>query len=133
MEKDQNELNLLSILHFVMAGLAALVGSIPVVHLLLGFRMLTDPSFLGGGGPPPPFNPGWLFVIVGALAILLGWSWAFVLVFSGLSLRSQRRYWLSFVVACITCLNFPLGTALGVFTLLVLSRPSVKQMYGLPV
>lgn len=133
MEKDLNELGILSILHFVMAGLAALAGSIPVVHLLLGLKMLSDPSFLGGGGRPPPFNPGWVFVGVGAFAILLGWTWAFVLVFSGLSLRAQRRYWFCFVVACLTCLNVPLGTALGVFTILVLNRPSVKKLFGVPV
>lgn len=133
MEKDQSELGLLGILHFVMAGLAALAGSIPIVHLLIGLKMVSDPSFMTGGrGAPPPFNPGWVFVGVGALLIVLGWTWAFVLVFSGLSLRSQRRYWLSFVVACLTCLNFPLGTALGVFTLVVLSRASVKKLYGLP-
>ncbi len=62
MEKDLSELNLLSIFYFAMAGLTALTGSIPIVHVLLGLKMVSDPSFLGGGGPPPPFNPGWLFV-----------------------------------------------------------------------
>lgn len=131
MEKDQQELGLLSIFHFVMAGLAALAGSIPVVHLLIGLKMLSDPSFVGGGaGPPPPFNPGWIFAGVGGLLIVMGWTWAFVLLFAGLSLRSNRRYWFCFVVACLTCLNVPLGTALGIFTVLVLSRPSVKQLFG---
>jgi len=34
------------------------------------------------------------------------------------------------IVAGITCLSVPIGTVLGVFTLLVLSRPSVKQMFA---
>lgn len=131
MDKDQNELGILGVLHFVMAGLAALAGSIPIVHLLIGLKMVSDPSFLSGGaGPPPPFNPGWVFVGVGAFAILLGWTWAFVLVFAGLSLRSYRRYWFCFVVACLTCLSVPLGTALGIFTILVLNRRSVKELFG---
>jgi hypothetical protein len=33
------------------------------------------------------------------------------------------------VIAIITCLSVPLGTALGVFTLIVLARPSVKQLF----
>jgi len=130
MDKDQSELGILSILHFVMAGLAALTGSIPVVHLLIGLKMVSDPSFLAGGHPPP-FNPGWVFVGVGAVLILLGWTWAFVLVFAGLSLRAYKRYWFCFVVACITCVNVPLGTALGVFTIIVLSRPTVKSLFGI--
>jgi hypothetical protein len=36
---------------------------------------------------------------------------------------------LSFVAACLTCVNVPLGTALGVFTIIVLNRASVKAMY----
>lgn len=130
MEKDLSELNLLSIFHFVMAGLTALTGSIPIVHVLLGLKMVSDPSFLSGGGPAPPFNPGWLFVGVGALVILVSWTLAFLLLLSGLSLRSQRRYWLCFVLGCVVCLNVPLGTTLGIFTLLVLSRPSVKALFG---
>lgn len=131
MEKDLNELGLLSIFHFVMAGLTALGGSIPIVHVLLGLKMLQDPAFLTGGrGVPPPFNPGWVFVGVGASVIVIAWLMAFLLLLSGLSLRAQRRYWLCFVTACVICLSVPLGTALGVFTLLVLSRPSVKQLFG---
>jgi hypothetical protein len=44
-------------------------------------------------------------------------------------LRKRRHRTLSFVMACLTCINIPLGTALGVFTLVVLSRPSVKALY----
>ena len=32
-------------------------------------------------------------------------------------------------MACVCCVNIPLGTALGVFTLIVLSRPGVKAIY----
>jgi len=38
-------------------------------------------------------------------------------------------------MACIECLFMPFGTVLGVFTILVLVRESVKQLFGveLPV
>lgn len=131
MERDERDLSLLSIFHFVMAALASLGGSVPIIHVLLGLKMLSDPAFLSGGrGAPPPFNPGWLFVGIGAFAIVLGWTMAFALVFSGLSLRGRRRYWFCFILACLICLNMPLGTALGVFTLIVLSRATVKQAFG---
>ncbi len=130
--KDQRDLDLLGIFHFAMAAIAALGGSVPVIHLFIGITMVRDPAFMTGGrGAPPPFNPGWIFVILGGSLIVLGWTMAFLILFSGISLRQRRRYWLSFVLACIMCLNVPLGTALGVFTLLVLSRQSVKQLYGI--
>jgi hypothetical protein len=33
------------------------------------------------------------------------------------------------VIAGINCLSFPFGTALGIFTLIVLSRESVQALY----
>jgi hypothetical protein len=33
-------------------------------------------------------------------------------------------------LAAISCLEMPYGTALGVFTLMVLSRPSVQRLFS---
>lgn len=33
------------------------------------------------------------------------------------------------VVAGVSCLSIPLGTALGVFTFIVLSRPSIVRLF----
>jgi hypothetical protein len=42
----------------------------------------------------------------------------------------QRRYRMfSMLIAGLNCLQVPLGTVLGVFTLLVLSRESVQELY----
>jgi len=40
-------------------------------------------------------------------------------------------YWFSFVVACVECLFIPFGVVLGAFTIIVLSRRSVKELYGI--
>jgi len=46
----------------------------------------------------------------------------------------QRRSWVfCIVVAALSCIGIPFGTALGVFTLLVLSRHSVKCMFDIKV
>ena len=36
----------------------------------------------------------------------------------------------SLVIAALCCLNMPLGTVLGVFTFIVLTRDSVKAQYA---
>jgi len=46
------------------------------------------------------------------------------------ALAKRTRYWFVFVVACIECLFMPFGTVLGVFTLIVLSRESVKKLFA---
>lgn len=50
-------------------------------------------------------------------------------VLSGLYIRKRKNRIFSYIVAGINCCQFPLGTALGVFTFIVLSRPSVKLAY----
>ena len=51
---------------------------------------------------------------------------------SGLFLRTRRHRTFSMVIAVINCLHFPIGTMLGVFTLIVLSRESVQGSYDIP-
>ncbi|MFM6408142.1 MAG: hypothetical protein ACKPGT_27195, partial [Microcystis sp.] len=63
---------------------------------------------------------------------ILGEVFAIATIVSGRFLKRRQRYWFSFVMACILCLFTPLGTILGVFTIIVLSRQSVKELYGLP-
>jgi uncharacterized membrane protein HdeD (DUF308 family) len=48
---------------------------------------------------------------------------------SGLCLRSRKGRTFSLVVAGINCLHIPLGTVLGVFTIIVLIRDSVRELY----
>lgn len=58
-------------------------------------------------------------------------SIAFSIILSGRFLQQRKHYWFSFVLACIACAFMPFGTVLGVFTIIVLSRDSVKAFYGI--
>jgi hypothetical protein len=75
---------------------------------------------------------GWLFTLMGGGAVILGWALGILTIYAGRCLKQHKAYNLAFVLACLNCLHAPLGTALGVFTLLVLSRPSVKALFGVP-
>ena len=59
------------------------------------------------------------FVISGVLNLI-----------SGLCLRARKGRTFSLVVAGINCLHIPLGTVLGVFTITVLMRDSVRELYS---
>jgi uncharacterized membrane protein YedE/YeeE len=126
--EDESQLNLLAVFYFIYAGLVALVGLFFGIYIVLGIALATDPTVSSGSGPPPAAIGG-IFAAIGAIAMLLMWGKAALLVWSAISLRARRRWVVSFVVACITALNIPIGTALGIFTLVVLNRPSVKARY----
>ena len=62
-------------------------------------------------------------------AMAFTWGLAICLILSGRYMNRRKHLTFSIVIAAICCLQIPFGTILGVFTLIVLSRPSVKAMY----
>jgi hypothetical protein len=52
-------------------------------------------------------------------------------VLSGLFLWQKKNRLFSLIIGGLNCLQIPFGTALGVFTFLVLSRDSVRQLYSM--
>jgi len=129
-DQDTQHLNLLSIFYYVVAGLAAFFASIPFIHLTLGIVMLSGGFPVKEGGEQVPEFVGWIFVGIASLLILMGWALAVLLLITGRFLSKRRNYTFCFVIAAISCLFMPFGTILGVFTIVVLSRPTVKEMFG---
>lgn len=129
-ETDREHLKLLSIFHYVLAGIVALVGCIPLIHFVVGIGMIT-------GGVATEQEPGLavmgcFFMALAAVVILLAWGFAAALVLAGKFLAEARHWTYCLVIAAIACTMAPLGTILGVFTIIVLVRPSVKEMFEAP-
>ena len=130
MDEDLKQLNLLSKLHYVMGGLIALFSCIPFAHVAIGFAILTGKLPASHGGTPPPAFIGLLFLVLGAIFILLGWGTAFCVVLAGRKLGQCKNWTFCLVVAGIQCMMVPFGTLLGVFTILALTKDSVKQIFA---
>jgi hypothetical protein len=131
MNQDEEHLKLLTIFHYVVAGLAALFALFPVLHLAMGLAMILSPESWGDGkgqGPPPFF--GWFFVIFAGVFILAGLLLASGIFIAGRCLAKRRRHTFCLVMGGVECIFMPLGTVLGVFTIMVLSRPSVKALFS---
>jgi hypothetical protein len=128
---DQQHLRLLSIFHYVDAGLTALFSCIFLAHVVMGLFMVFSPESMGGkpGDQPPPAI-GWMFTCMGAGMFLIGQTMAVCTALAGRFIARRKRYWFIFVMACIQCAFFPFGTVLGVFTIVTLSRESVKSLFA---
>jgi hypothetical protein len=124
MNNDEQYLKLLSVFHYVVAGLAAFFACIPIIHMSLGIAMLV------GAIEDVPAFAGVLLVMIAMVAILAGWTLAICLIIAGRSLAKRRRYMFCLVMAAISCVFMPFGTVLGVFTIIVLMRPSVKELFA---
>jgi hypothetical protein len=132
MNQDKEHLRLLAIFHYVVAGLAALFSFFPLLYTTVGaiFIFAARHGTPKPGEEPPPEFIGWIFAIVGSFLFLLGVAIAICILIAGRSLAKRTCYWFALVVACIECLFIPFGTILGVFTIVVLSRESVKALFS---
>jgi len=129
MNQDQEHLSLLSIFHYIVGGIAALFSFFPLIYIVLGALFLMIPNRFAGSGPPPPFFLGWIFIVLGGGLMLVGWAFAVCVILAGRYLVRHKHYIFCLVIASLNCLFMPFGTILGVFTIVVLVRPSVKALF----
>jgi uncharacterized membrane protein HdeD (DUF308 family) len=128
---DADHLRLLAIFHFIAAafallGVLFLWGHYTLMHLFMSNpKMWTSPTQQGP-------NPAEFFAMFrwfyAAMALWFVASGVLNLI-SAFCLRARKGRVYSIVVACINCLYMPLGTILGVFTILVLARDTVRDVY----
>ena len=128
--RDNEHLRLLSIFHFVIGGLALLVLPLLVMHFVFFITVIANAeAWPEGKAPPIPHGMIGLmiamYLVIGLITLALGG----INILSGWFLRRKTHRVFSFVVAGLDCLQVPYGTILGVFTILVLTRPSVQRIY----
>jgi hypothetical protein len=128
MNSDADQLKLLSIFHYVVGGLAGLFALIPTLYLGLGLCLIFA-SCSSSDGDASPVVMGLFFVVFGLVAIVLGLILAIAIICSGRFLSQRKHYTFCLVMAGVECIFMPFGTVLGAFTLVVLLRESVKQLF----
>jgi hypothetical protein len=129
MNEDLQYLKLLSIFHYVVGGLAALFACFPVIYIVIGILAVYAPGTMDSEGDALPALFGWIFIIIGAGLIVLGWAFAVCIICAGRYLARQVHYMFCMVIAAIECIFMPFGTVLGVFTIVVLTKSFVKKMF----
>lgn len=142
---DDEHLNTLTLCHYIGGAIIALFSCMFIIHIVMGVMMIHNPTFFAGpphpypaGQPNPltqpyPFFPpemGYMFVTMGTVAVLGGWTLGGLTVYAGKCLKARKNYLFILILAGVnSAFVMPLGTALGVFTFLVLFRPSVKRLF----
>jgi len=132
MNEEANYLKILAIFHFVVAGIAGLFACFPIFHLIIGLSMLTGqffPSETGAEFPFPFTLFGLMFTLIPAAIIFLGWAFAIALAISGYFLLRKQHHLFCLIMAGISCIFMPFGTVLGVFTIVLLMQPYIKNQF----
>jgi hypothetical protein len=132
MDRDAQHLRWLVLGHYVLAALTVL-GALPFIPCATTVALLTR---LTHTLLPPELFPR---EAVAELIRYTLWSvfamslvHASVVAYIGWCLAQHRHHLLCLLFSAMNCLMVPFGTALGIFAILVLARPTVKQLFTKP-
>jgi uncharacterized membrane protein len=128
MTQDEQYLDLLSIFHYVVAGLTGAFSCIFLIHVAIGVAMLV--GAFDGDHEAPPRAFGWLFILFPSMFILAGWTLAAFMIATGVKLKRRTSRTFCLVVGAVECAITPVGTILGVFTIVILMKDSVRELFA---
>ena len=130
--RDEEQLRLLSIFHYVVAGLGALFSFFPLIYVGMGALMVCGK--LDGPHPDPTARiMGWVFLGIGVVFFLMGMGFVACVALAGRYLSRRTHYTYCFTMGAVECIFMPFGTVLGVFTIIVLQKEAVRRLFGLPL
>lgn len=130
-DQDKEHLRLLELFHKVVAGLYALFGFCGFPHFIIGLLAAFDPKFFPNSaksqGPDVLFSV--MFIGAGLAVILGGWTCSVLNLLASRAIKERRGITLIYITSGLNCMWMPFGTALGVFTFIVISRNSVRTLF----
>ena len=128
-DQDREHLRLLTIFYYIWAGFQSLGGLIGLAFMGVGAILVSSPQLVQVNNPPPPWF-GAVFAGMGALVFVAVEGMAALSFFTGRFLARRQYHTFCVVISVLNCMSLPLGTALGVFSILVLQRSSVKALFS---
>lgn len=122
-EQKRNYLDILAVFHYVNGALALVCTLAVLAFMSIGLGAATN------WGDNWEMEAGCSIVAVMAFVFILVGGYAVLNLLAGRALQTRNNYVLILVTSAVNCLNVPLGTLLGIFTLVLLSDPAVRAIF----
>ncbi len=116
----ERHINLIGILWIVFGGLSLMVG-------FLGFLLLFGISFIPDMDPEVPF----ILRTIGTIAVILFALLGIPKIIAGIGLLKKKEWGrvLTLIVSFISLMNIPFGTALGIYSIVILVKEESIQYF----
>lgn len=124
------ELDTLATLYAVTVGIQIVL--LLLVAAVLAYGIHEEAQLNAAGQSAEQAQGGVVAIVMLSVLLAFGLVSAVLKVLAARALRQRRQRLLCNAVAVLTCLEFPLGTVLGVWTLLMLQRADVLALFGRP-
>ncbi len=127
-----HDLRLLSIGYYIQGGIAAVYTLLILAYSAFATALLANINKIAGQSNQQELPPALFSIISILLTVLLGLACAYTIC------MFLAAYWLPRfrnklfiqILGALNCMAIPYGTVLGIFTLMVLQRPSAKQFFA---
>ena len=121
MRNTSKKLMVVGALYYLLGafGAVATLAAVPVIRNMMGA--------IRHEGAPPLVNAILEVILMLSLAasVLMGGC----VMFAGYAMRTNRHRMFCVVISALICLSVPIGTVIGGFALIVLSKPDVKGAF----
>ena len=128
---DNEHLRILPVVYWVLAAIDIFISLYGLIYVGLGGMMVFLPWDEAAPDAPPPFF-GWYFLAIGIGFMVFYAGGGVLKILAGIWMRRRTHRTAILVVAGLSCLSWPFGIVAAVFTFIVLLRPSVSALFGVP-
>jgi hypothetical protein len=133
---NEEHLKLLALGYMISAAISAFFSLFALMYSAMGAFIATmiskTATSTNAANQPPPAFIGWLLGGIGFVLFLLMIGIAALKLRAAFCIKQRKSRTFCMVIAVICCLGIPYGTLLGVLTIVVLERDSVKILFERP-
>lgn len=130
-QKVARNINTLAILQYVWAGLTMLSALIIfVIYFILGTVFTSDNMIMNGDDEIAFKFIGGFFLILSIVVLFILLISSVLKILCGIFMQKKKNRVFCIVIAALECFNIPLGTALGIFTIIELEKQEAKELFG---
>lgn len=124
--EPKNNLDTISTFHYVWGGLKLFASLFILLYVVMGIGMF----FAGAdNGEFDLQMSGGILVVFGIFGFVIVVALGVLSLLCGKYLKERRNRVFCMVMSALACANAPLGTVLGIFTILEIEKPEVKKLF----
>jgi len=129
---DAKNLKIIAILYRVVSGFALFAALFPFLHLFMGINMINgyfQKEMSGDLNSKAMLFLGIFFILFATTWIICAFTYALFMSRTAKYLTKRKKYKFCIIMAGITCAFFPLGTMLGGWTIALLNKDPIRELF----
>ena len=126
---DNEHLNLLSLFHLISGILTLAYSALMAVYFGFISLIINIGGKFDAADSEFPFGFMTVFISVMIISLLFAIVLGIAKIYSSKFLKQRKNRTFCIVISCLECFSVPYGALLGVLSIIVLNRSSVKNIY----